>query len=258
MTTCAVTVRPSAPPVPATLPVLAAGRDCTIHRLGADRVLRTPADGACMRGEAATMRHVRAEGYPVPRVHDVGPAGLELDLVDGPTMLADLLRRPWCLTQHARTLADLHRRLGTIEAPADLRPGPVPGDVVVHLDLHPGNVMLGPEGPVVIDWAHAARGAGASDIALTWTSLACFDHDATGLIGRLATRFRAVFLDCFLRSAGRENAQALLAAMVDYRLGHPRRAPNGRPHEREALLRLAGARPAPHRSSAQMRSSQAA
>lgn len=54
----------------------------------------------------------------------------------------------------------------------------------------------------VNDWPHAVRGSAASDVALTWTSLGCFDHDATGFMGALATCFRAVFLDCFLAAAG--------------------------------------------------------
>lgn len=31
------------------------------------------------------------------------------------------------------------------------------GDKVVHLDLHPLNVIIGPKGPVVIDWTGASR-----------------------------------------------------------------------------------------------------
>src|SRR5260370_24192024 len=38
----------------------------------------------------------------------------------------------------------------------------------LHRDLHPINVLLSPKGPVVIDWTNAARGSGASDVALTW------------------------------------------------------------------------------------------
>jgi hypothetical protein len=57
----------------------------------------------------------------------------------------------------------------------------------------------------VIDWPHASRGAKASDVALTWTSLACFEHDATGLKAVVADRFRALSLDRFLAAAGRHD-----------------------------------------------------
>ncbi|MDQ3150326.1 MAG: phosphotransferase [Actinomycetota bacterium] len=218
---------------------LARGRDATIHPAGAGRVVRRLLDGRSTAHEAEVMTYVRTAGYPVPRVHRVGRGEIELDRVEGPTMLADLLRRPWRLVGHARVLAALHHRLHAIPAPPALRTGPAAGDTVVHLDLHPGNVILGPCGPVVIDWPHAARGSAASDVALTWTSLGCFDHDATGFIAVLADRFRAVFLDRFLAAAGRAEARALLPTMVEYRLAHPLRSRNVRPAERASLQRLA-------------------
>ena len=84
-------------------PAVAAGRDATIYAVGADRVLRRTPDERSLVAEAATMEHVRRAGYPVPRVHRVGPGEMELDRVEGPTMLDDLgdrhlLYGPWeCL-----------------------------------------------------------------------------------------------------------------------------------------------------------------
>ena len=75
--------------------------------------------------------------------------GLVLELVDGPTMLADLGRRPWRLARHARTLAELHARLHKV---------PYEGERLLHLDLHPDNVLLSARGPVVIDWTNARAG----------------------------------------------------------------------------------------------------
>jgi Ser/Thr protein kinase RdoA (MazF antagonist) len=112
-------------------------------------------------------------------------------------------------------------------------------DSIVHLDLRPGNVLLGADGPTVIDWPNASRGAKASDVALTWTSLACFEHDSTGVKAVVADRFRALFVSRFLAAAGRLEARPLLAAMVAYRRADPRRRQHVRPREREALLCLA-------------------
>jgi hypothetical protein len=165
-------------------PVLTAGRDALIHALGPDRVLRCTLDGRGVEAEAAVMTHLWDLGFPVPRVHRVGRGELEMDRVDGPTMLQDLLRRPWRLIRHARLLAGLMHRLHAVPAMDGLPVGPVPGDRVVHLDLHPGNVILGRAGPVVIDWTHAAAGAAASDVALTWSSLGCFDQRRAGRAGR--------------------------------------------------------------------------
>ncbi len=48
------------------------------------------------------------------------------------------------------------------------------GGALVHLDLHPLNVIMEPErGPVVIDWANASRGDGLFDVGVTYVLLTC-------------------------------------------------------------------------------------
>lgn len=104
------------------------------------------------------MARVRVHGYPVPRVDEVHEDALVLERIDGGTMRDDLRRRPWRMRRHMRTLAGLHRRLHALG--------------VVHLDLHPENVLLSPRGPVVIDWTNAREGGDpAMDDALTWLIL---------------------------------------------------------------------------------------
>ena len=50
---------------------------------------------------------------------------------------------------------------------ADLLDAQPAGAALLHGDLHPGNVLLGAKGPVVIDWFDAAIGHPAADIART-------------------------------------------------------------------------------------------
>ncbi len=100
------------------------------------------------------MKHVAEHGFPVPRVLAVRADGLVMDRAEGPTMFEDVARRPWRLRHAATVLADLHGRLHSIPAPEEL-PSVGPGDAVLHLDLHPLNVILTPRGPVVIDWTNA-------------------------------------------------------------------------------------------------------
>ena len=48
-------------------------------------------------------------------------------------------------------------------------PAPAPLEVALcHGDFHPGNVLITPAGPVVIDWSSASRGDPFGDVA--WTS----------------------------------------------------------------------------------------
>jgi aminoglycoside phosphotransferase (APT) family kinase protein len=83
-----------------------------------------------------------------------------------------MLRKPWLMGRYARALADLHDRLHVIPAPEWLKDVDE-GDRLVHLDLHPMNVMLTPGGPIVIDWTNAARGSALIDVAVTFVLLTC-------------------------------------------------------------------------------------
>src|SRR6266545_2303217 len=129
--------------------LIGAGRDAELFDLGGGRVLRRPRRPRPMDAEAAFMGRVRAAGYPAPEVFEVRPDGLVMERLEGPTMLDDLAAHPWRVGRHARTLAELHVRLHRIAAEDGL-PGPfgapVAGDVLVHGDLHPDNVVLASSG----------------------------------------------------------------------------------------------------------------
>ncbi len=216
---------------------IAVGRDTEVFAIGEDRVLRRAPDDRSYETEAAVMEHVRAHGYPVPAVHRVGPGEMVLERVPGPTMAQDLTRRPWQLSAHARRLADLHHHLHRLPTPDGLPPAPVDGDALLHLDLHPLNVIVSPTGPVVIDWTNAARGAPAADVAMTWIIVAVSEVDGSAPERALVTLFRRRFVDRFLASAGRGAARAVLGEVADHR----KRDRNVRPSEMDALARLVAA-----------------
>jgi aminoglycoside phosphotransferase (APT) family kinase protein len=181
--------------------VIAAGRASEIVDLGDGRVLRRFKQGGRPEREAEVMKHARAHGFPVPEVLAVLEDALVLERIDGPTMLADLRRLPWRAVQHARTLAELHARLHEI---------PFEGERLLHLDLHPNNVLLSERAPVVIDWTNARAGDPALDIALTWV----IGVTSGGLAGRVFTRL-------FLQHVDREAARAALPNAVAFRLADP-------------------------------------
>jgi aminoglycoside phosphotransferase (APT) family kinase protein len=202
--------------------LVAAGRASEIFDLGDGRVLRRFKAGGDPDGEAAVMEHARRRGYPVPAVLSVSSDAIVLERVEGPTMSADLRRRPWRLRRHAALLARLHRALHEIDAPPGLAAVGL-GDRLLHLDLHPDNVMLSPGGPVVIDWTNARGGDPAVDVALSWVILAT----SGGRGGR-------VFLRSFLPHFERAEVVRALPAAADYRLADP----NVTGGEREAVRRL--------------------
>jgi len=206
-------------------PLIGAGRAADVYALGENalgeqRVLRRYRNGGGAEREAGVMAHLAGAGYPVPRVYDASGPDLVMERLDGRDMLADLSSRPWLVRQYARTLAKLHDRLHAIVAPPSLAQQFGPGDRILHLDLHPGNVMLTTRGPVVIDWSNVAAGAPAADVAMAWLIMATSEVDAPPLLLRPAvSSIRAALLRRFRALAGDdpgpELARVARARMTD-------------------------------------------
>jgi aminoglycoside phosphotransferase (APT) family kinase protein len=124
-------------------------------------------------------------------------------------------------------LAQLHRRLHELEPPSGLA-SIGDGDRLLHLDLHPENVLLSPDGPVVVDWTNARRGEPAFDVALTWVIGAT--SPGLGELGRS-------FLRHFLEHFDREELVRALPAAAEYRLADE----NVTADERAAVRKLLAA-----------------
>ncbi|HUI48853.1 MAG TPA: phosphotransferase [Acidimicrobiia bacterium] len=157
------------------LKLLASGRDGDIFEFAPGLVLRRTRDGRSIVHEARTMTYAAEQGYPVPHIEEVRAGGTEIvmERIDGPLMVDAMVRPPWKLFEHLRLLADLHDRLHQIPGPDWLPPMPGGGDRLLHLDLHPLNVIMSPRGPVVIDWPNARRGEAMADVAVTYALVTC-------------------------------------------------------------------------------------
>jgi aminoglycoside phosphotransferase (APT) family kinase protein len=178
------------------------GRDADVYAFGDTLVLRTYREGGDVAPEAAIMRHVGRHGFPVPEVRGAGGRDLWLERLHGPTMLTAVTTKILGADDAAAVLADLHHRLHR-----------VPGSIV-HLDLHPANVMMTDRGPVVIDWRNARTGRPGLDIALTAVILAqvSLDPDVPADVAAAAREL----LPPFLRAAG-DGPPPDLDAAVAYR-----------------------------------------
>lgn len=173
------------------------------------------------------MRKLDVLGYPVPRVHQARGRDIVMDNVGGPTILQELQREPAQVERYGRDLGELHERLHRIPAPPWLRR--MPRDLaegaasVVHLDFHPGNVILSTRGPVVLDWTNAAAGRPEVDVALSM--LIMLAADAGELIGAEASApslgaLRNLFLQSYLTTCGADPRLGLTEAIA-YRLNDP-------------------------------------
>lgn len=172
-----------------------------VYAWGAGRVLKLchgPAAPERAHREFVATRAVYSAGLPAPAAYEVieveGRPGIVLERVDGVSLFERVQARPWTLFAAVRRTAELHADIHRHAAPAELpslrdrvaarveeSDAPEPdkrvartrlaalpdGTALCHGDFHPGNVLLGPRGPVVIDWSAASRGHPLGDVACT-------------------------------------------------------------------------------------------
>jgi aminoglycoside phosphotransferase (APT) family kinase protein len=236
------------------------------------RLLRSTGGAGRVQREAAAMSAAADAGIDVPRVYGTttvdGRAGLIMGRVDGPDLITLMGRRPWMVPRAARIVGTTQARMHEVEAPSDLgslreqsrfkieAAGDLPtelaefalatlhtlpdGDRLCHGDFHPGNVLLGRDGPAVIDWANATRGDPAADLARTRLLLraGAVPEHMPALIRRLHAYGRGAFYRGHLRAY--ERVRPVDAGLVD-RWEVVRAADRvfeGIPEERAALLEI--------------------
>ncbi|HEX6542479.1 MAG TPA: aminoglycoside phosphotransferase family protein [Ktedonobacterales bacterium] len=154
--------------------------------------------------EAQIARLVQATGVRCPEVlgwmERDGRAGIMYTRLEGRSLARWLgLRRPWRIRAAGHILAQAHAELHTFHAPelpslrerlrdeiqaATVVPARTRAlalravrtlpddDALCHGDLTTDNVLLTPQGPVVIDWSEATHGDPAADVARSLIHLA--------------------------------------------------------------------------------------
>lgn len=170
--------------------LLGSGREADVYALDSGRVLRRYRRGDDATAEAELMDHLGALGYPVPRVYQATGPDMVMERLDGDTMTAAVTAGEIGVVEGATILAELHHRLHTLPP----RFGRVPGDRILHRDLHPENVMLTARGPVVIDWHNATEGPPDVDVCLTVIILAQVAADPAQPYSAAAAEFVTAFL----------------------------------------------------------------
>jgi aminoglycoside phosphotransferase (APT) family kinase protein len=208
--------------------LIGSGRAADVYDLGDGTVLRRyRARVDDVEREAEVMRYVRSRGFPAPEVFSAAGTDLVMEKIEGRTMMAKLVDSPARVYSHGRLLARLLTALGEISAPNWLMaPGFAAhpsGDRVLHLDLHPMNVMITGKGPVVIDWTNAAGGPAGFDAAMTYVVMATYDTaNQKEWLGQ------QVLVRSFRRARGRRVLDPFIATACDHRLADPGTSPEER------------------------------
>jgi uncharacterized protein (TIGR02172 family) len=177
------------------------GRTAEIFAWGDGQILKLLRDGfpdQVIEYEARIARIISATGLEAPAVGELveveNRKGLIYQRVEGPSMLQILSAKPWQLFKLAGQFAALHAEMHQRQGPdlpgqkaqmtRAIQNAPVlpettkqrlftildqmPDETAVcHGDYHPGNILMSPAGPIIIDWSNAVGGDPLADVART-------------------------------------------------------------------------------------------
>jgi aminoglycoside phosphotransferase (APT) family kinase protein len=180
--------------------VVARGSRSAVRAFGRGAVIKVPDPSTpeeWILAEAEYAEAVRAAGAPAPRLLGMeevsGRAASVWERVDGTTMWQHVVDRPDRSAPMGRLLAEVQLALfdlvppvtlpsqrdrlttkirrsaamvdGALARALDVLPARAGSLRICHGDMHPSNVILGHDGPVIVDWFDASRGEPVADIA---------------------------------------------------------------------------------------------
>jgi aminoglycoside phosphotransferase (APT) family kinase protein len=180
--------------------VVARGSRSSVHSYGRGAVVKVPVASTpedWIRYEARYAEAARAAGAPAPRLlgieqiagraasvwERVGERSMWQHVVDRPDrsaelgrQLADVQRALFALVpsvtlprQRDRLVSKIRRAATTVDASLaralEFLPAQASTLRLCHGDLHPSNIILGRDGPVIVDWFDASRGDPIADVA---------------------------------------------------------------------------------------------
>jgi aminoglycoside phosphotransferase (APT) family kinase protein len=180
--------------------IVARGTRSTVHAYGRGAVVKVPVPSTpegWIAYEARYAEAARAAGAPAPMLLGLetieGRTASVWELVEGTSMWQLVVDRPDQSAPLGRLLADIQQALFALVPPVTLPrqrdrivskirrtaatvdpsfaralallPPPTSTPRLCHGDLHPSNVIVGRDGPMLVDWFDASRGDPIADIA---------------------------------------------------------------------------------------------
>jgi aminoglycoside phosphotransferase (APT) family kinase protein len=180
--------------------VVARGTRSTVHAYGRGAVIKVPVASTpegWIDYEARYAEAARAAGAPAPRLLGTetieGRTASVWERVEGTSMWQLVVDRPDQSAPLGRLLADVQLALFALVPPVTLPrqrdrlvskirrtaatldasfaralallPPPTGTPRLCHGDLHPSNVIIGRDGPMLVDWFDASRGDPIADVA---------------------------------------------------------------------------------------------
>jgi aminoglycoside phosphotransferase (APT) family kinase protein len=189
-------------PILQAMEIIGTGKTATVYRFDEGKALKLfnaeygrPAVEYEMRLAQVAAAYCSSAPKCYGLVKDGDREGLLYEYLPGETLIARLLRNPWSTDRIARILAEEQNRIhqcvaGTLpnekirfakqidRSAAYL--GPIRDEILerldglstesrlCHGDFHPGNIIVGKDGPRVIDWMNGYAGTPLGDVARTY------------------------------------------------------------------------------------------
>lgn len=186
--------------------VVARGSRSVVHAYGPGAVVKVPkptTPDSWIRAEAEYVEAVREVGAPAPSLLGVeqidGRPASVWERVDGHSLWHEVVERPHRSADVGGRLAEIQLALFELVPPVtlpdqrdrltskirwsaanvdsslgmalDILPAPTDTPRLCHGDLHPSNVIVSADGPVLVDWFDASRGDRVADVARSLVTL---------------------------------------------------------------------------------------
>jgi len=220
------------------------GRTADVYAAGDGRVVKlfhNSFDETIIQQELRGARAAAEARLSIPQVFGTAAAGKRRGILfercDGGSLQAALESGSVSLAQGAELMARLHAtvhrqttgkltpikerlraRIERVELPDGLcelalkRLRELPeGSSLLHGDMHPGNILLNGDSPVVIDWIDATVGSPAADLARSWVLItqhvprpeaAPESAEEYQELREICNRFYSLYLNCYCRETG--------------------------------------------------------
>jgi uncharacterized protein (TIGR02172 family) len=215
---------------------VAVGRTSEVFPWDNDRVLKLgyPSSPSCwIEDEFGIGKYVQEMGLPVPRIYERvrinDRDGIVFERIEGPSLLAKLIKKPWKVNQYAQMMAKLHAKIHEVPAPVHigtqrewvreeiidaneflkgelqykvfaLLDSLPDGNTLCHGDFHPGNIVMTKQGPVIIDWMTVSRGSAMGDVAITSLALKVGKAPVSAIAQRILNIIGNTFHSTYLKA----------------------------------------------------------
>ncbi|SFJ14369.1 phosphotransferase family protein [Thermoflavimicrobium dichotomicum] len=162
------------------------------------KVFRENIPIAAIYHEFTIHQKIKELSLPIPKVYGIsdfkGKKGIIYERIEGSTITQAITKNPFTMKKHAILMARLHLDMHKIDGQElplqketlkeNITLAPLldkhtknkiiryvdslpEGSQVCHGDFHPDNILLSPQGPVIIDWITAISGNPFADVART-------------------------------------------------------------------------------------------